>query len=123
MVLDNDLIVCPAYPNSDPTIRRSYTARLRDTVEMDCTIPVGALWKRYTVQWYKGLIEITNSTSEEFRHITLNENSGALIFSVVKTTDGSKGYFCNVTVARKDGEVSRQGSTITLNVFGKCMQQ
>lgn len=87
---------------------------------MNCTVPIGALRKRYTVQWYKGLIDITNSTSEEYRHITVNENLGVLVFSEVKASDGSKGYFCNVTVMRTDGKVfHRQGATITLNVMGK----
>lgn len=91
-----------------------------DTVAIECTIPIGALRERYTVQWYKGLIEITNSTSE---HIHVNENSRALVFSGVKSSDSSKGYYCGVTVMLNGGATFRQGSTITLHVMGKCMLQ
>lgn len=121
---DSDLIVISsAYPHSDPTIKRVYTARLGETIEMQCTIPIGVLRNRYSVQWYKGInTEITNSTSDEFGHIGVNENSGALVFSGVKAYDASKGYFCAMTVEMVRGDVCRQGSTIALHVSGECIQ-
>lgn len=105
----------PAFPESDPVASRNYTAQLRDTVTMNCTIPIGVLRDRYTVRWFKGLTEITG---EEFQHIRTNNNS-ALIFSGVKVSDSSKAYFCTVSVERNNQSVSRQGSTIALNVLGK----
>ena len=83
---------------------------------MRCTIPLGALRDRYSVQWYKGDTEIT---SEEFRHIT--SNSETLEFSGVKVSDASKGYYCVVAVELSSGVVRRQGSTIALHVSGECM--
>lgn len=102
-----------AFPESDPVASRNYTAQLRDTVTMNCTIPIGVLRDRYTVRWFKGLTEITG---EEFQHIRTNNNS-ALIFSGVKVSDSSKAYFCTVSVERNNQSVSRQGSTIALNVL------
>lgn len=106
-----------AFPESDQTIPRDYTVMLGDTVVMNCTIPIGLLSNRYRVQWYKGLTEVSPSV-EEFRHITVQNSS--LVFSGVKVSDYSDGYFCNVTVSRGDPPnyeiVSRQGSTISLKV-------
>lgn len=94
---------------------------LGDSVVMNCTIPIGLLSNRYHVQWYKGLTELIPN-AEEFRHITILNDS--LVFSGVKVSDHSDGYFCNVTVRRGDPPdediVFRQGSTIALKVEGKA---
>ena len=84
-------------------------------LQMSCTVPFGVLRNRYSVRWYKGLTEIIDS---DIQHISFGDD-GALVFSEVKADDASRGYYCVVDVNRTDNVVSRQGSTVELNVLGK----
>ena len=85
---------------------------------MYCTVPYGVVRERYSVRWFKGLTEILPDT-EGFENFRFGED-GALEFSNVQISDTSRAYYCNVSVDRADGVVSRQGSTIELSVLGKC---
>ena len=104
-----------AYPFSDLTITRSYSANIGDELTVHCTIPMGVLTDRYSVRWFKGLNEIDTSSSSR-----ISLNGFALVFSSVESSDYGSGYYCMVSVRVKgDRVVKRQGSTIALNIMGK----
>ena len=104
-----------AYPFSDPSINTSYEARLGEPLVMRCTIPFGALRERYSVRWFRGLTEID---PDESQHISVRDD-GALVFAEVRISDVNRGYYCKVKVSRIEGNVTRKGSTIALNILGK----
>lgn len=83
---------------------------------MHCTIPMGVLRDRYSVKWYKGLNEIDVDLSPR-----LSLAGSALVFSGVEASDYGRGYYCivSVRISRNEDEITRQGSTIALNIMGK----
>ena len=99
------------YPFSDVTIARSYEVRIGSNLTMNCTIPMGLLKDRYSVQWFDGLNLINMSS-----HLKLD--GFVLIFSNVKESDFGMRYSCRVTLRRKNNFiVTRQGAIITLRRF------
>lgn len=81
---------------------------------MNCTIPVGVLRERYSVGWFKGLTELLPHSSD---HISVSDS--ALVFRELMVSDASEAYYCIVNVTRRNGTVTRQGSTLALNIMGK----
>ena len=105
-----------AYPFSDLTLPRTYKAKVGETKVMNCTIPMSPfarMWSNSSVAWYKGLDKIDTSSS----HYSLD--GFALVISDVNYLDYGQSYYCQVNMTIQNQiMVSRQGSTLTLNIIG-----
>ena len=108
------------YPFSDPSIARNYSTTLGESLVVNCTIPVGILRERYSVRWFKGLVEI-NPSEPAFDHISIQQDF-SLRFSDIRPSDESNAYSCVMNVARNNETVTRQGSTISISIRSEYYQ-
>ena len=90
---------------------------ISDTITVPCAYPRGRFANRYSVTWFKGLVEVDLDVAQFDRYLIQQDFS--LVIRSVVPDDASDAYYCQVRVNVANGStVVKTAPFINVNVLG-----